>query len=193
MREAIFEAAVSVLAEHGVEGMTMERVAAAARLAKGSLYHYFSGKQAILELVHSRLIDPIIEQLQELAASTESAVTKLSNHLEWLFAHVAQHARVFKLLFQDYAALGLLQSSERRSHELASHFLSQIFRQGIAEDAFRPVEPQVLTMMFLGLCRGIFDAHPLLDTPQQQQQISNLILTTYLNGIATSDYRQGCQ
>ena len=34
MREAIFEATVAVLSEHGVEGMTMDRVALAAKVAK---------------------------------------------------------------------------------------------------------------------------------------------------------------
>ena len=43
MKEAIFEAATSVLCAHGVSGMTMDRVAAAAGLAKGSLYNYFHG------------------------------------------------------------------------------------------------------------------------------------------------------
>ena len=41
MREAIFQAAKAVLAKHGVDGMTMDRVAVEADVAKGSLYHYF--------------------------------------------------------------------------------------------------------------------------------------------------------
>jgi AcrR family transcriptional regulator len=44
MNDAIFDAAVAVLAEHGFKGMTMDRVAAAANLAKGSLYGYVESK-----------------------------------------------------------------------------------------------------------------------------------------------------
>ncbi len=189
MREAIFEAAVSVLAEFGVEGMTMERVALAAGLAKGSLYHYFSGKQAILELVHTKLIDSIFHQLQEIVTTERPAVEKLSLHLEQLLKHVAQNLHVFKLLYQNDVAQGLLQASQRRCREAGSQLLALIFRQGIEEGVFRSADPLMLTAMFQGLCRGVFDSQPELDSPQQQNQIRELILTTFLHGIAAREYR----
>jgi AcrR family transcriptional regulator len=41
MQNAIHSAAVAVLTEHGIGGMTMDRVAEKAEVAKGSLYKYF--------------------------------------------------------------------------------------------------------------------------------------------------------
>ena len=55
MKESIFEAATSVLCEHGVDGTTMNRVAEAAELAKSSLYDYFPSKDELLEFVSDRL------------------------------------------------------------------------------------------------------------------------------------------
>ena len=51
MKNALFEASVAVLSEHGAEGMTMDRVALAASMAKGSLYRYFRSKQELLESI----------------------------------------------------------------------------------------------------------------------------------------------
>ena len=56
MKESIFEAATSVLSEHGLDGTTMNRVAAAADLAKSSLYDYFPSKDELLEFVSDRLV-----------------------------------------------------------------------------------------------------------------------------------------
>ena len=42
------EAAMSLIAEHGLEGVTMRAVAAEAGLSYGSLFHYFSSKDELL-------------------------------------------------------------------------------------------------------------------------------------------------
>ena len=189
MRAAIFEAAVSVLAEHGVEGMTMDRVAVAADVAKGSLYHYFSGKKDLLEFVHAKVIEPILQDLEEIVATEQSAIAKLATHLSKLLEYVVQHSQVFKLLFQDDAAQGLLQSSLRRTRDAGSRHLAEVFRQGIAEGAFRPEDPLILTHMFLGLCKGTFESDPELEGREQREKVHRLIMGTFLNGIATEECR----
>ena len=95
MREAIFEATVAVLSEHGVEGMTMDRVALAAKVAKGSLYHYFPGKQALLEFVFAKMVDPVTTNLHEIVAGARPALEKLANHLAMLLEHIGRHTQVF--------------------------------------------------------------------------------------------------
>jgi AcrR family transcriptional regulator len=184
MREAIFEATVAVLAEHGVEGLTMDRVAAAAVVAKGSLYHYFPGKQALLEFVYAKIIDPIHHDLLDIVASALPAIEKLATHLDNLLGHVAKHSRVFKLLFQDDTVQGLLQSSQRRTREAGCRVLAEIFQQGIAEGVFRHADPLLLAYMFLGLCTGVFDTQPDFGKHDERERIQRLIMSAFLNGVA---------
>jgi AcrR family transcriptional regulator len=191
MREAIFEATMAVLSEHGMEGMTMDRVALAASVAKGSLYHYFPGKKALLEFVYMKMIDPVFRDLEEIVAAVQPAIEKLATHLDKLLSHIAKHAYVFRLLFQDDRAQGLLLSSQRRTREAGCRLLAEVFRQGIAEGVFRPGDPLVLTHMFLGLCEGAFDAQPELEGHDQRERVRCLILGTFLHGIATEERRGG--
>ena len=142
-------------------------------VAKGSLYHYFSGKQALLELVHSKITDPIIRNLEAVVATEQPAMAKLASHLHMLLEHVAKHLRVFQLIFEDDAAQGLLQSSQRRTREAGSQRLASIFRQGIAEGVFQPADPLLLTYLFLGLCKGVFDSHPDLEGLEQREKGSS--------------------
>jgi AcrR family transcriptional regulator len=185
VKEAIFEATVAVLSEHGVEGMTMDRVATAAGVAKGSLYNYFRNKRDVLEFVYAKMIDPIFEDLVQTVATDRPAIEKLASHLRNLLEHWAKHAKVFKLLFEDDTAQGLLQSSQRSRREAGSQRLAEIFRQGIAEGVFRPESPLVLANMYFGLCRGVFDGHPEVAAREQQEEIHRLIMDTFLQGIAT--------
>ncbi len=185
MKEAIFEATVAVLAEHGVGGMTMDRVAATAGVAKGSLYRYFRSKRELLEFVHEKVLDPLARNLEALVAASRPAVEKLADHLRVVLEHVAQNVQVHKLLFQDDAAYRLIRSSDRRSLERAAQGLAEIFRQGMDEGIFRSGNPNQFASMYLGLCRGILEGQPELARPEQREEVHHLILGTLLHGIVT--------
>lgn len=184
MKEALFGATVAVLSGHGVDGLTMDRVAAAAGMAKGSLYRYFRSKRDLLEFVYAKTLDPVFQHLDETVASERPAVEKLSGQLRALLEHVARHAQVHKLLFEDEAARGLLQPSERRTVEAASRRLAEVFRQGISEGVFRPADPLMLAHMYLGLVKGVLQSRPGLEDRDQRESVHRLILNTFLNGIA---------
>lgn len=191
MKEAIFEATISVLSEHGVEGLTMDRVALAAEVAKGSLYNYFRSKKSLLEFVYMKTIDPAFQDLEAVVASDRTAREKLATHLRSILEHVAKHAQVFRVLFRDDTAHGLLQSSERSARETCSQYLAKIFDQGICEGVFRPADPLLLGRMFLGLCMGVFDSHPELERSDVREEIYRLIMDTFLDGLVTEEGRAG--
>ena len=56
-REAIFQAAVECLAQHGCAGTNMRTIAEAVGLTKGGLYPYFDSKEAILLAIAERYLD----------------------------------------------------------------------------------------------------------------------------------------
>jgi len=191
MREAIFEAAVIVLGEHGVEGMTMDRVRLAAGVAKGSLYRYFRSKRDLLQLVYAKVIDPIFDDLAQTVTTEQPAIEKLATHLRRMLEHLAKHEKVFKILIEDETAQGILRSSQRSSCETGSQRLAGIMRQGIAEGVLRPADPRLLAHMYLGLWKGAFDSLPELEEPDQREYVHRLILGTFLNGVATEKGRLG--
>ncbi|MFI1459870.1 TetR/AcrR family transcriptional regulator [Nocardia carnea] len=54
-RRAILDATAALLAEHGADGVTMERVAAAAGVGKGTIFHRFGTRAGLLhEMVAER-------------------------------------------------------------------------------------------------------------------------------------------
>jgi AcrR family transcriptional regulator len=189
VKEALFEAALAVLTEHGIDGMTMDRVASAASVAKGSLYRYFSGKRDLLEFIYTKTVDPLFENVTELVASEQPAVEKLAAHLRMFLEHIANHAHVFRLLFDDDTVRGLLHSSERCCREAAIEQMAEIFRQGVAEGVFGIAEPLLLANMFVGLCRGSLDSKPGLETAEQRERVHRMIMGAFLNGVATDKVR----
>ncbi len=62
-RQRLVRAAVDAISEHGVAGLSLDRVLASAGASKGQLYHYFAGRDALLlAAVHETGVDVLTRQ-----------------------------------------------------------------------------------------------------------------------------------
>ncbi len=87
--EAILDAVNGLLSEKGYDLMTMEDVAAAVGVAKGSLYKHFSSKEKLAGAVLSRLLRETLTVLDGLPADWP-AMRKLEEILRWSLRHRLQ-------------------------------------------------------------------------------------------------------
>ena len=98
MKDTIFEAADSVLQQHGVNGITMDRVATTAGLAKASLYNYFEDKDDLLQFIYARLVEPFFHAMEDIAYGDLPAPRKLEKMLGMALEHSEKHKGVIRLL-----------------------------------------------------------------------------------------------
>ncbi|MBL8524867.1 MAG: TetR/AcrR family transcriptional regulator [Betaproteobacteria bacterium] len=80
--EAILDAVNRLLSEKGFDLMTMDDVADAVGVAKGSLYKHFSSKEKLAAAVMIRLLSQTLETLQQMPADWP-AVRQLEEILRW--------------------------------------------------------------------------------------------------------------
>lgn len=87
--EAILDAVNGLLSDKGYDLMTMEDVAAAVGVAKGSLYKHFSSKEKLAGAVLSRLLRETLTVLDGLPADWP-AMRQLEEILRWSLRHRLQ-------------------------------------------------------------------------------------------------------
>jgi AcrR family transcriptional regulator len=187
MKETISDAAVAVLAEHGVEGMTMDRVAAAADVAKGSLYCYFDGKQDILRLVHAKLVDPILKTADDVIQADMPATRKLEAVVRTVFDQLARHHGVFSLLIKDATARNVLEPRRRTNREIAVGQFAVIFRQGIEQGLFARHDPAQVAEMFMGALGGLWERSLATGDAPRADSLTGALLSVFLDGISVRD------
>ncbi|WGD48874.1 TetR family transcriptional regulator [Bradyrhizobium sp. CB1650] len=56
VRRALLDCAATIAMDHGVSGVTVQAVAAAAGVTKGGLFHHFASKQALIEGLFADLL-----------------------------------------------------------------------------------------------------------------------------------------
>src|SRR5438876_12367435 len=68
--EQVYAAALRLFREKGYHATSMQDIAAAVGLYKGSLYHYIGGKQDLLVQVFERAMSTLLADVEGIAADT---------------------------------------------------------------------------------------------------------------------------
>ena len=187
MREAIFEGAVAVLTEHGLNGATMDRVAAAAGMAKGSLYNHFRNKQELLEFVRDRAIAPMQEALDEIVKSRLSAPEKLTSISRLWREYLVKHHAVFEFLINDRAAKRLLRDSEQTTHASGIRQIATIIEQGIEQGALRPVDATAAAEMFVSASIGMVEQEFVAGITRPVDKAVDALMGVFLHGLCAAE------
>ncbi|WP_293803795.1 TetR/AcrR family transcriptional regulator [uncultured Actinomyces sp.] len=75
-QEQILDAARRLFLTKGYEATTIEDVLTAVGIAKGTLYHHFPGKEAILDAIVLRTVDAIVQRARAAADGPQPATTR---------------------------------------------------------------------------------------------------------------------
>jgi AcrR family transcriptional regulator len=79
-RRELADAALTVVRNSGLDGLTIRGVAAEAGWSTGALAHYFNNKDALLQAAHHRVIERIFERARK-AESSSSPIARLREFL----------------------------------------------------------------------------------------------------------------
>ena len=82
VREAILDATMALVAEHGPLSVTMSQVAEQTGIGRATLYKYFADVEAILVAWHDRQVSHHLEHLAEISHQSGDAWTRLQAVLE---------------------------------------------------------------------------------------------------------------
>ncbi len=184
----ILAAARQVLEQRGLEAMTMEEIAAAAGVAKGTLYLYFQSKddliQALITLVAENILKDVEAALQAPGMPAEKLRRVVSVLLEYLNRE--------RLLFPIYARellRGKRESREgfwRNYQELEERFVTlvtSLFAEGIAAGQFISANPRLLTFLIRGLVRATGYYQQAEGQAEAAQEALPVILTLLSSGL----------
>jgi len=184
MKETIFEAATSVLCEHGVNGTTMNRVAAAAKLAKSSLYDYFRSKDDLLRFVCNRITEPVLQAIEEVVEADMPAPEKLEAILRSVFEDLGSYQRLFgPLMWDDQFREAMQPSKETARTTLFQHF-TNVFEQGIDEGAFRRIDAAQAARMFMACVMELCEVQVASGESEQVHPQIDALLQLFLHGIS---------
>ncbi len=158
-RDALLKAAVRVFGECGFDSATMERIARAADVAKGTTYLYYRSKQSIYDAaLGSGLaeLDSRTQAAMDEAPGVREAITAfITTRAEYFFEHrdffrmyvaaIARHVTSAKAKPPEFQSL--LNRQTRR--------LEQAIARAVARREIRRVDPAATALAIFDITRGV--------------------------------------
>jgi AcrR family transcriptional regulator len=179
---AILEAAEAVFAEDGLHAARMERIAARAGVAVGTLYNHFRDKDALVRsLARSRREALLLRVDDALAGAAGKDVrTRLRAFLAAVAAHAREHGRFLTVLVQAGEGPARLRPPRTLIADLVAR-ADRIVADGVASGDLRPDRANVFGLALVGMARAV-----LIRSMEggAQDDPSDAILDLFLEGAA---------
>ena len=175
-RQKLLSQCFDLFAQKGYASITMRQVAQELGVSTGTLYHYFSSKEALFE----QLVEEITRQDILGAGVQLENLPTLAERIVALFNFVTKHEDYFSkqmLIWMDFYQQ---QDSEKIRQNPTFHRLNEQIRQAIAQ--MLGVEDPQLAIFVLSLIEGLIQER-LFDTDislTKQGELLGKMLTAYL-------------
>jgi AcrR family transcriptional regulator len=180
MRDTIFEAASSLLEEHGSDALTMNQVATKVGFATASLYNYFHDKDDLLHFCYSRLVEPCLQATEEAARADLPAPRKLERIFRTALEYAVKHRGLIKLM----AGMDYDSKVRKDIRPRILQTLTTIFERGIEEGSFRPHDPTHTARMILGSLSELFDLQAGGASNEDVNRFADTLIDAVLNGFS---------
>ena len=180
----IGKAAARLFNKKGFIETNMDHIAAAAKMSKGGVYHYFSSKDEILHFVLSKYMDLILNDLESELRKIEDASLKIKYIiLRQINLYTGNLAESKTLLHEAHCLPAKyyknIAEKQKTYYRIVSDVLSQ-FLGGRSENGNGKVTS--FTFLLFGMCNWIYSWYN-PKGPVSPEELSELIWTVFLKGI----------
>ena len=154
----ILEAARSVIAELGVREASMERIAQAAGISKGTIYLYFENKEGLLARAVEHGFGELMQRLRRAVEVETHAADQLVALVRASLEHAGDARGFFRALIEPGSlgpeSVSLLASRFTQQSEDYIEFVSGLIERGMASGEFRAVSPRRVASLISGSLRA---------------------------------------
>ena len=155
--EEVYRAALRLFREKGYHATSMQDIAAAVGLYKGSLYHYIAGKEDLLVQVFERAMGTLLADVEQIVADTSlgpSAQLRLIGQ-----AHVccvSDNLDALTVYLHEFRALaGESLATVRAQRDRYAQLVADTVRRGVRIGEFDTPEVGIATLGLLGMCNWV--------------------------------------
>lgn len=151
--EELLAAAVRLFRDRGYHATSMQELADALGVQRGSLYHYIEAKEDLLWEIMERTLGRLFAAVEPVARSDRTPPGRLAAAIA---AHLAVAAELRDELTIFHVELKSLSADRRQRMAQSRDRYEALFRDligdGVHSDAFRQVDPKTTTLAILGAC-----------------------------------------
>jgi AcrR family transcriptional regulator len=155
--EEVYRAALRLFREKGYHATSMQDIAAAVGLYKGSLYHYIGGKEDLLVQVFERAMGTLLADVEQIVADPSLRPTaQLRLIVQAHVAAVSENLDALTVYLHEFRALaGESLTNVRAQRDRYAELVAEIVKRGVGIGEFETPDAGIATLGLLGMCNWV--------------------------------------
>lgn len=180
-RQRIGALAANIFGVQGYRATSMTEIAAAAQLAKPTLYHYFRSKEELLVRIYEEVLDESLASVEAISNSNPDPLQALKEILTQRVVYTCENQQLLKICFEEENELPphLTETLFRRRRALEEVILHRLAQLLDAKNATLAVAPRIYVNACLGAVNWVYkwyDPHGARTPTELGNDIANLLL-----------------
>jgi AcrR family transcriptional regulator len=185
-RQEIQDAVIRILTRPGARGLTMEKVAMEAGMAKGTLYLYYKDKKQLIQSVKDASFNPLVEEILVILGGPLPPAERLTRAIARHVGYFDENRGFFRVLLWDRQLPGARarrdQSDRYRAYVLG---VTRVLEEGMRSRAFKRLDAARLAPILIEATIAMIDTRLRRDDPGPVEDDVKLLREMILNGIAS--------
>jgi AcrR family transcriptional regulator len=181
-RRRIVQAAVRLFAQHAYADVHMGTIAAAAGVAKPTLYRYFATKEALFIEALARALSEVRHEVRQLRAGTGAIEDRLRQVVSCILDRVGRLTPAIRAVEGQGSDLGERSRTVLRGgFEALRHEIGALLAEGVETGAFGRFDLEVAVLMVLGGVR--MAAHTAAPSRSYGRDLAEAVADFLLDGL----------
>jgi AcrR family transcriptional regulator len=147
VKRRLFDAAISVVGEHGYAGATVTRITTLAKVAQGTFYNYYPNRQDLLDQLLPRVGGQMLEFIRARVENQPPGPEIEVMRFRAFFDFLVEVPQFMRILYE--AALYAPAGYEQHMQNVTGNYIRALKRDGLGE-RFNDEEIKVLTTLLMG-------------------------------------------
>jgi AcrR family transcriptional regulator len=149
---AIRAAALRIFSEKGYHAASMQDIADAVGLYKGSLYHYVSSKEELLTRLFQGQAEQVLREIDTVASGPGTPTERLRGAVRAYVLGVLRHLDSVRIYLREEQALPPWALRQvRLEHRAMRDVFKRVIREGIRAGEFVGDDPKLAALALLGM------------------------------------------
>jgi AcrR family transcriptional regulator len=186
-RDEILDAALRVLTDRGMDGLTIEAVAREAEFAVGSLYRHFPSKEELVDSLYVHLTEPMFQQIESVASAEGSFEDRLERWVASGLNHAKGEIPLLKLLFTSSGTRAPMSNDRlRNTRDRYLRGIDALVASGQEQGVVAKGERLPMDLCLFGMVSGFMRATMWDDHPPVRK-IPEIVRRAFLEGFGERD------
>ena len=183
----ILSAAAELVRGEGMERLTMERVAAKAGVAKGTVYIYFKDKEELINSLFHQTMAGMVDAVAQAAAVSGPLRERLLRVADEMRKVGQENLEFLTHIHNADMTLKRICQQDRRSSDKQRLFglMARVFSEALERGELIDADPEILGLLFLTSMHALF--HWCMEMQQEPKSKVEFVVDMFLYGIYRSE------